>query len=67
MDSEDEDEEDAFKPTKVDRGQKRASKRRKTIVESDDDDVFVGASEAEFALVDEGKHFLSDPHLCHAC
>lgn len=47
---EDEDDEDAFKPTR----KGRASKRRKTNFESDDD-VFVGDGAAEDDVVEERK------------
>ena len=49
-DEEDEDDEDAFKPTK----KGRASKRRKTSVESDDD-VFVEDDAVQSDVVEEGK------------
>lgn len=47
---EDEDDEDAFKPTQ----KRRASKRRKTSVESDDD-IFVGDGAGEDDVFEEGK------------
>lgn len=46
----DNDDDDAFKPTQ----KGRASKRRRTTVESDDD-VFVGDGAAENDVVEEGK------------
>ncbi len=54
---EDGDDEDVFKPTR----KGKASKRRKTSVESDDDeDVFVNDGAAEIDVVEEGK-----PALVH--
>lgn len=50
-DEDEEEEEEAFKPTK----KQRASKRRKTSIESDDD-IFVGVDAAENDVVEEGKH-----------
>ena len=47
---EDEDDEDVFEPTR----KGRASKRRKTSVESDDD-IFVNDGAAEIDVVEEGK------------
>ena len=52
---EEDEEEDAVKPIRANRSRERASKRRKTSVESDDDDVFLEDAETDYGAVDEGK------------
>ena len=53
--SEDEDDQDIFKPSKAGNGRGRPTKRRKTRVESEDDKDFAANSEAEDIAVDEGR------------
>lgn len=51
---EEEDDDEGFNPTPGNKPRGRASKRRKTSVESDDDDIFIGDAEVEDEIVDEG-------------
>ncbi len=58
--SSEEEDEDLFKPTKSNASQGRASKRRKTVVETDDDDVFVADAEVEADIIDEDDFVVPD-------
>lgn len=58
---EDDEDEDAFDPSKGSRARGRALKRRKTSVESDDD-VFVEASDSDIGVLDEGEFRSATTH-----
>ena len=59
---EEEDDDEGFNPTPGNKPRGRASKRRKTSVESDDDDIFIGDAEVEDEIVDEGKVYYCYMH-----
>ena len=59
---EEDDDDEGFNPTPGNKPRGRASKRRKTSVESDDDDIFIGDAVVEDEIVDEGEvhHYYVD-------